>query len=228
MFDELFVDQFLHLYVSVTCARVDGKDHRLQMHIHDDDRAVLLSNFEVFQHLNERKTRAAQSISPRTKKPQRRPENVNTIELESLNYLTQESMCSTYTSSNVSDVLNALNAEGRINLTRAEKLQIINLRPRSEVVLYSMVEDIDCRVMDAMGNQDTEQSEAVIETLIQVVTEHLVNDEDAVEEAADDDDDDTMGVDHNEVPKVNNDDAMEEDNDLVHEAKEKTVPEYDE
>ncbi|CDS14275.1 hypothetical protein LRAMOSA06445 [Lichtheimia ramosa] len=114
-------------------------------------RAGMLSNFEVLALVNEQQElqRAAQERDPNVEFP----ENLRTIQFELTGYL-NSTPCSTQ---DVSQVQNFLNAFAQYELTLAEKLQILNLRPKSPVDLYLLIEECEERFteedLDAMLQQ---------------------------------------------------------------------------
>ncbi|KZV70373.1 hypothetical protein PENSPDRAFT_685501 [Peniophora sp. CONT] len=127
-------------------------------------RASLLSNYEVLNLLREleseyhAKTKTAQRIkkedeasgaAPRAHNPADDiSENLRTMEVEAIQYLGAEYQPTRRQSpAGVSKLVKALEPYG---LTKAEKLQIVNLAPTQAVELYTIVEDPDARIGETM------------------------------------------------------------------------------
>ena len=108
-----------------------------------NDSASMLSNFEVLSLLKE------------TQKGKNQPSNVATISYETIKCL--EKMPCNYQSAEV--IKSFLEAMEPYNLTKAEKLQLLNLRPTSVVELQLIVEELDERL----------KSEEAIENLLEVI-----------------------------------------------------------
>lgn len=93
---------------------------------------TLITNCEVHSFLkkqNEQKVERPRSVGFRL-------ENLYTVEFECLEYL-KETPAATQTTQSVAKFLKKLE---KVELTRAEKLQIVNTRPRSIVDLYVVIE----------------------------------------------------------------------------------------
>ncbi|KAI9311262.1 HRDC-like protein [Dichotomocladium elegans] len=132
-------------------------------------RAGLLSNFEVLQLLNEQQEfqRATQEKDASIEYP----ENLRTIQFELTEYLNQ-SPCSTQDEAQVKSFLDAFS---KYDLMLAEKLQILNLRPKSPVELYLLIEECEER----FGEQELEE-------MLQSILDLLPRDDDYVEEEGED------------------------------------------
>jgi len=126
-----------------------------------NQRAALLSNYEVLNllkelesdHLARTKTalrikkeeEAAGSHVPRTQaRSEEICENLRTVEVEAIQYLSAEYQPTVSQSeAGISQLTNALSA---YELTKAEKLQIVNLAPTEPVELYVIVEELEDRL----------------------------------------------------------------------------------
>ncbi|CAO3675279.1 unnamed protein product [Umbelopsis vinacea] len=133
-------------------------------------RAALLSNYEVLQLLNERMEtqKQRQKEYPNIEYA----ENLRTIQFEIKTAL-EKSPSSTQ---DEEQVYNFLNAMKRWELTKAEKLQILNLRPKTPVELHILIEECEERY-------SPEQLEELLELILQL----LPRDDDQVEEEEDQD-----------------------------------------
>ncbi|KIY52427.1 hypothetical protein FISHEDRAFT_63798 [Fistulina hepatica ATCC 64428] len=139
-------------------------------------RSVLLSNYEVLSLLKEldsdfiAKSKTAQRI--KKEDPATRPliaggkdptvveisENLRTIEVEAIQYLSSSRLA---TRSETPEGITKLVKElGAYDLTKAEKLQIINLAPTAPVELYVIVEDIEDRLRDGKMEEVLEKVRA--------------------------------------------------------------------
>ncbi|KAJ1906398.1 hypothetical protein IWQ60_012093 [Tieghemiomyces parasiticus] len=97
----------------------------------------LLSNYEVLTLLKEQEAyRKAQG-----KMESSHVANLSTIQFECLKYL-NDSPCSVQSAEAVSSLLTQIKG---FALTKAEKLQILNLRPRSAVELHILIEECEER-----------------------------------------------------------------------------------
>ncbi|KAH7912543.1 RNA polymerase Rpb4-domain-containing protein [Hygrophoropsis aurantiaca] len=154
-------------------------------------RSALLSNFEVLSLLREldadhiARTKAAVRVKkeedasakhlhdPRTDEIS---ENLRTIELEAIQYLSADYQPTRQQSpAKISQLVRDL---APFNLTKAEKLQIVNLAPTELVELYVIVEELEDRLGDRMHD------------LLAVISKSVDGNSSAVE-------DDTL-VDHNQ------------------------------
>lgn len=111
---------------------------------------VLLSNMEVLSHLRETKKNSRH-------KDQR---NLATVTYEAIKYL-EETPCNVQRESNIASFLLAIKDKG-LRLTKAEKLQIINSRPKNPVELQLLVEESEERF-----------SEETLNLIQDIVNEHL-------------------------------------------------------
>ncbi|KAH8547554.1 HRDC-like protein [Umbelopsis sp. PMI_123] len=128
-------------------------------------RAALLSNFEVLQLLNERmeSQKQRQKEYPNLEYA----ENLRTIQFEIKTAL-DKSACSTQ---DEQQVLAFLEAMKKWQLTKAEKLQILNLRPKTPVELHILIEECEERYS---GEQ--------LEELLEIIMQVLPRDDDYVAE----------------------------------------------
>ncbi|KAL0074685.1 HRDC-like protein [Phycomyces blakesleeanus] len=127
--------------------------------------AALLSNYEVMALLDERQN--IQIELQRNDASIEYPENLRTIQFEVTEYL-KTSPCSTQTPAQLKDFLDALKP---FKLTRAERLQILNLRPKSAVEIYLIIEECEERF-----------SEDDLENMLNIIITTLPRDDDEVEE----------------------------------------------
>ncbi|KAG2199727.1 hypothetical protein INT47_012863 [Mucor saturninus] len=128
-------------------------------------RAALISNYEVLKLLEE--SQEAQKQVQIADPSVEYPEHLRTVQFELTEYL-KETPCSTQTPQQVSDFLDALS---RFALTRAEKLQILNWRPKSTVEIYLIIEECEERF-----------SEEDLEEMLNSIIACLPRDDDEVEE----------------------------------------------
>lgn len=109
----------------------------------EDYNAGWLSDFEVWQHLQEQRDKR-DKIANRIGRPVRMAENMQTVEFETIKYLQDKAGKATRSicTAKMEALLLYLK---EVSLTKAEKLQLINLLPQSEVefylVPYSLVGD---------------------------------------------------------------------------------------
>ncbi|KAF7799435.1 hypothetical protein EIP86_010670 [Pleurotus ostreatoroseus] len=132
-----------------------------------NQRSALLSNFEVLTLLRElesdhlAKTRTALRIkkeeeaagtSPsRANAPQEEVlENLRTIEVEAIQYLSADYQpIASQTEAGITQLTRNLSS---YDLTKAEKLQIVNLAPTEPVELYVIVEELEDRFADQIDD----------------------------------------------------------------------------
>ncbi|ORY94684.1 HRDC-like protein [Syncephalastrum racemosum] len=102
-------------------------------------RSAMLSNFEVLQVLTEQqdKQKAEQTDDPNANVAG----NLRTVQFEVTEYL-KDTPCSTQDPQQIEAFLESMEP---YKLTRAEKLQLLNLRPRSVVEIYIIVEECEER-----------------------------------------------------------------------------------
>ncbi|KAJ3824278.1 RNA polymerase Rpb4-domain-containing protein [Lentinula raphanica] len=128
-------------------------------------RSALLSNFEVLEllrdlendHLARAKTairiKKEEEASGATAQPKHSAtieitENVRTIQVEAIQYLTADYQpTSSQSPSGITQLVKDL---AGYELTKAEKLQIVNLAPTQPVELYVIVEELEDRLGDSM------------------------------------------------------------------------------
>ncbi|XP_061606936.1 DNA-directed RNA polymerase III subunit RPC9 [Phyllopteryx taeniolatus] len=127
--------------------------------------AAMLSNYEVFQLLTDLKEQKKDSGKSKHSAGQ---QNLNTIMYETLKYLSK-TPCSRQRPEMVKAFLSTMM---RHKLTKAEKLQLLNHRPRTAVEMQLMVEESEERL-----------SEEQIEELIQTIAELLPGEDAATAEA---------------------------------------------
>ncbi|KAG5646545.1 hypothetical protein DXG03_003313 [Asterophora parasitica] len=129
-------------------------------------RAALLSNYEVLSLLREQESDhlARAKTAVRVKKEEEaaghppRPlgeatfgepsENLRTVEIEAIQYLSADYLPTTrQTADGISQLVKDL---APYELTKAEKLQVVNLAPALPVELYVIVEELEDRLGDRM------------------------------------------------------------------------------
>lgn len=128
-------------------------------------RSALISNYEVLKLLEESQEaqKQVQKLDPSVEYP----EHLRTIQFELTEYL-KETPCSTQTSEQLANFLESMS---RYELTKAEKLQILNLRPRSTVEIYLIIEECEERF-----------TEEDLEEMLNNIITTLPRDDDYVEE----------------------------------------------
>eukprot|EP00795_Rhopilema_esculentum_P000387 gene387-10053_t len=112
-----------------------------------NENSAMLSNYEVLALLQE------------GKKGKHIPTNVATISYETTRYL-ESTPCKQQKPETIKNLMEAL---APFNLTKAEKLQLLNLRPTSVVELQLIVEELDERL----------KSEEEIETILKIIKDTL-------------------------------------------------------
>ncbi|KAG2102277.1 HRDC-like protein [Suillus discolor] len=164
-------------------------------------RSALLSNFEVLNLLRELDAEhiARTKTAIRVKKEEEAAgknshdthteeisENLRTVELEAIQYLSADYQPSLHQSdASITQLTGSLQPFG---LSKAEKLQIVNLAPTEPVELYVIVEELE----DRLGNRMKDLLAAVSKSLNERAPEHpngavvvpevkQTHDEDAVE-----------------------------------------------
>ncbi|KAJ1670166.1 hypothetical protein EV182_008382, partial [Spiromyces aspiralis] len=103
---------------------------------------ALLSNYEVLRLVEEEQKRQAEQQKKFSNI--KYAENTLTIEYETVKYL-QGTPASSQTPEQIINLLEKLK---KYNLTKAEKLQILNHRPRHIVELYILIEECSDRFKD--------------------------------------------------------------------------------
>ncbi|KAI7829997.1 RNA polymerase Rpb4-domain-containing protein [Kickxella alabastrina] len=132
---------------------------------------ALLTNYEVLLVLQEEDERhKAQQSSGQG----RYPENVTTLKFEALQYL-NNTACTTQSVEQISELKRQLE---EYELTKAEILQIINLRPKTLVEFHFIIEECGER----FGAEDLEQ-------LVEIVAAALPRDDEEGEDAEEEGDD---------------------------------------
>ncbi|CAO3653078.1 unnamed protein product [Mucor hiemalis] len=128
-------------------------------------RSALISNYEVLQLLEESQEaqKQVQKVDPSVEYP----EHLRTIQFELTEYL-KETPCSTQSPEQLANFLELMS---RYELTRAEKLQILNLRPKSTVEIYLIIEECEERF-----------SEEDLEEMLNNIITSLPRDDDYEEE----------------------------------------------
>ncbi|KAI8639424.1 HRDC-like protein [Parasitella parasitica] len=102
-------------------------------------RAALITNYEVLRLLEE--SQEAQKQAQKADSATEYPEHLLTVQFELTEYL-KETSCSTQTPEQISYFMDAIS---KFDLTKAEKLQILNLRPKSTVEIYLLIEECEER-----------------------------------------------------------------------------------
>ncbi|CEI99802.1 hypothetical protein RMCBS344292_13882 [Rhizopus microsporus] len=130
-------------------------------------RSALITNYEVLRLLEEnqqnQKLLQAQDLSIEY------PENLRTVQFELTEYLKQTPV----DSQTPAQVTNFLEAISQFDLTKAEKLQMLNLRPKSAVEIYLVIEECEERF-----------SEEDLENMINIIMQTLPRDDDHVMDEA--------------------------------------------
>ncbi|RKP06630.1 RNA polymerase II, partial [Thamnocephalis sphaerospora] len=126
-----------------------------------EGRVALLSNYEVLAVLRDQQQ--VRGDAGTTIASNRTAENVKTVEFETLSYL-NDSPCATQTPEQVAELMSALS---QFALTKAERLQILNLRPRQAVEIHMLIEECDERF-----EMNT------LEAMLELVRKHLPRDDD--------------------------------------------------
>ncbi|XP_065550622.1 DNA-directed RNA polymerase III subunit RPC9 isoform X1 [Lathamus discolor] len=134
-----------------------------------DANAALLSNFEVFQLLNDLKQQRKESGKNKQSSGQ---QNLNTIMYETLKYISK-TPCRYQSPETVRNFLIAMKGH---KLTKAEKLQLLNHRPVTAVEIQ-LGEDYPFTYFMQMVEESEERlTEEQIESLLQTVTSILPGD----------------------------------------------------
>ena len=118
--------------------------------------AAMLCNYEVLQLLSDLKTGKGQ------KKPNTSQTHLATVSYETVKYL-ENTPCAKQTPEIISKFMTAIQP---YNLTKSEKLQLLNQRPRTAVEIQLIVEESEERL-----------TEDQIYELLDVMKEHLPGDE---------------------------------------------------
>ncbi|CAM0141319.1 hypothetical protein VKS41_003979 [Umbelopsis sp. WA50703] len=138
-----------------------------------ETRAALLSNYEVLQLLNER----IEGQKQRRKEDSNieYPENLRTIQFEIKTAL-ENSPCSTQDESQVAAFLEEMKTW---RLTKGEKLQILNLRPKTPVDLHILIEECEERY----GPEELEQFLELILKLLPRDDDEVIEEDEDIDEA---------------------------------------------
>lgn len=91
-----------------------------------------LCDYEVYQHLKENREQR-NKIASKIGRPVHSAENLLTMEFEALDYFQKHATVTTLTPEKISSLMEYLKTW---KMTKAEKLQIVNLLPKSEVDFY--------------------------------------------------------------------------------------------
>jgi len=112
--------------------------------------SILLSNKEVLIHLEGQKE-DRNKISKSIGRDIKVAENVYTIEFETISYFEKE--CEGLTKLSLKGLKELLEYLSSVPLTKGERLQIVNLLPKTEVELYLIIEECEERLeeKDIMG-----------------------------------------------------------------------------
>ncbi|ELT88775.1 hypothetical protein CAPTEDRAFT_229172 [Capitella teleta] len=125
------------------------------------ENAAMLSNYEVLSLLKDNK-------QSQTKGKRQQNTNVATILYSTLKYLEKTPCAAVQSPEKLADFMQAVDG---FNLTKAEKLQLLNLRPATAVEIQLLIEESEERL-----------SEEQIEQLLATVAEHLGSEEVTEEE----------------------------------------------
>lgn len=126
-------------------------------------KSAMLSNYEVFSLLNE--------LQKGHGKQQKMHTNLATVSYEIVQYL-ENTACAKQSPDVIANFVKALDP---YKLTKAEKLQFLNLRPKSAVEIQLIVEESEERL-----------TEAQIYELLDLVAQHLPGGEEEENEPMDD------------------------------------------
>ncbi|KAI8970166.1 HRDC-like protein [Mycotypha africana] len=124
-------------------------------------RSALLSNYEVFRLLEE--SQATQKRLQKADPTITYPEHLRTVQFELTEYL-KETPCSTQTTEQIANFLNQMSP---YNLTKAERLMLLNLRPKDLVGVYLVIEECEERF-----------NEEELEAMLNIIVTTLPRDDD--------------------------------------------------
>lgn len=119
-----------------------------------NENAALLSNYDVFNLLND-----LQAGENGQKKPNKFLQNLATISYETIKFL-EKTPCNDQSPEIIEKFMKSL---AKYNLTKAEKLQLLNHRPTAAVEIQLLIEESEERL-----------TEEKIEELLQLVAECLI------------------------------------------------------
>lgn len=109
-----------------------------------NENAAFLSNLEVLMLLKD-----LQAGRNNQQKPNKHQQNLGTITYETIKYL-ERTPCALQTPEHVAAFMHAMKD---FELTKAEKLQLLNNRPTSMVEMYLMVEETEERMTEEQMSQ---------------------------------------------------------------------------
>ncbi|XP_020619842.1 DNA-directed RNA polymerase III subunit RPC9-like [Orbicella faveolata] len=132
-----------------------------------NEKAAMLSNYEVFQLLQET---VNQNKGDKSKKRQKHLVNLSTICYEAQKHL-EKTPCKSQSPEIIEEFLKAIQP---FNLTRVEKLQLLNLRPTTPVEIQLIIEDSEERLKT---DQEIEELLNVIATKLPDIHEETVSEE---------------------------------------------------
>ncbi|KAJ7800385.1 RNA polymerase Rpb4-domain-containing protein [Mycena olivaceomarginata] len=126
--------------------------------------APLLSNYEVAPHKKEEEAAGLNSTVPTGggKDPTvvEVSENLRTVSFEAIQYLSSEYQATaSQTPEAITQLVKSLEPYG---LTKAEKLQIVNLAPQHHIELYVIVEELEDRLAERMGEVISHVQESLV------------------------------------------------------------------
>ncbi|EIE84852.1 hypothetical protein G6F46_008280 [Rhizopus delemar] len=119
-------------------------------------RSALISNYEVLKLLEE--SQELQKQIQKNDPSVEYPESLRTVQFELTEYL-KETPVNTQSPEQIADFMQAIS---HYNLTKAEKLQMLNLRPKSAVEIYLIIEECEER----FGEEDLEN---MLNTILQTI-----------------------------------------------------------
>ncbi|XP_074636257.1 DNA-directed RNA polymerase III subunit RPC9-like [Acropora palmata] len=122
-----------------------------------DEKAAMLSNYEVYQLLQE--TEIKNKVGQTKIKKPKHLVNLSTICYEARKHL-EKTPCKSQGPEIIEDFLKAM---ASFNLTRAEKLQLLNLRPTTPVEIQLIIEDCEDRL----------KTDEEIEQLLNIISSKL-------------------------------------------------------
>lgn len=121
--------------------------------------STLLSNKEVLIHLQGQKE-DRKKISKAIGRDIKVAENVYTVEFETVSYFENE--CEGLGKLTIEGMEDLLTHLSTIPLTKGERLQIVNLLPRTEVELYLIVEECEERLGDGVVTRILEKINEIL------------------------------------------------------------------